>query len=65
MENIEVNLFMLYYIWIPLFGFAFGGAMAIGFILGIRSERKADKERREWNKAFALLNQIHKEEEKK
>ncbi len=55
MKNIEIDLFMLYHVWLPLFGLAISGAMAIGFIIGIKSERKFERERREWDKMFASL----------
>ena len=38
MTKIEIDLFMLYHVWLPLFGFAISGAMAIGFIIGISRE---------------------------
>ena len=63
MENIEINLFMLYHVWLPLFGFALGGAMAIGFIIGIKSERKFERERREWDRMFARLEEDEEAEE--
>ena len=55
MTKIEIDLFMLYHVWLPLFGFAISGAMAIGFIIGIKSERKFERERREWDRMFARL----------
>lgn len=63
MENIEVSLFMLYHVWLPLFGFAISGAMAIGFIIGIKSERKFERERREWDRMFARLEEDEEAQE--
>ena len=63
MERIEVSLFMLYHVWLPLFGFAISGAMAIGFIIGIKSERKFERERREWDRMFARLEEDEEAEE--
>ena len=63
MENIEVSLFMLYHVWLPLFGLAISGAMAIGFIIGIKSERKFERERREWDRMFARLEEDEEAEE--
>ena len=63
MENIEVNLFMLYHVWLPLFGFAISGAMAIGFIIGIKSERKFEREMREWDRMIDSLKDDEEAEE--
>lgn len=55
MKNIEIDLFMLYHVWLPLFGLAFGGAFAFGIMLGTHYERKAEIERRKWDRMFADL----------
>ena len=52
MTRIEIDLFMLYHVYMPLFGFALAGAFAIGVIVGIRGERNAELERRKFEQAF-------------
>ena len=55
MHKIEIDLFMLYHVWLPLFGLAFGGAFAFGIVVGVFEERKFERERREWDRMFASL----------
>lgn len=63
MHKIEIDLFMLTHLYLPLFGFAFGGAFLFGALIGFKTARKYIMEEMEHLERMAEIGALDENDE--